>query len=61
MKQISLWMKKCKSVTIHLKNLQILAKENYKVGNDLGPEIIKDMFHFIIWEMIHLCQGEETP
>ena len=37
-------LKKDKSVSIHQRNLQILATEIYKARNDLGPEIIKDIF-----------------
>ena len=40
-------LKKDKSVNIHQRNLQILATEIYKVRNDLGPEIMKDIFHFV--------------
>ena len=40
-------LKKDKSVSIHQRNLQILATEIYKVRNDLGPEIMKDVFHFV--------------
>ena len=36
-----------RSVSIHRKNLQILATEIYKTKNDLGPKIMKDAFHFI--------------
>ena len=35
-----------KSVSIYQRNLQILATEIYKVRDDLGPEIMKDIFHF---------------
>ena len=41
------FLKKDKSVSIHQRNLQILATEIYKVRNDLGPEIMKDIFHFV--------------
>ena len=34
-------------MSIHQKNLQILATEIYKTKNDLGPKIMKDTFHFI--------------
>ena len=44
-------LKKDKLVSIHQRNLQILATEICKVRNDLGPEIMKD---------IQLCKGEET-
>ena len=40
-------LKRDKSVSIHQKNLQILVTEIYKTKKDLGPEIIKDTFHFI--------------
>ena len=32
---------------IHQRNLQILGTEIYKVRNGLGPEIMKDIFHFV--------------
>ena len=32
-------------MSIHQKNLQILATEIYKTKNDLGPKIMKDTFH----------------
>ena len=34
-------------MSIHQKNLQILATEIYKTKNDLGPKTMKDTFHFI--------------
>ena len=40
-------LKKDKSISIHKRNLQILATEIYKVRNDLGPEIMKGIFHFL--------------
>ena len=40
-------LKRDKSVSIHQKNLQIFATEIYKTKNDIGPEIMKDTFHFI--------------
>ena len=40
-------LKRDKSVSIHQKNLQILATEIYKTKNDLEPKIMKDTFHFI--------------
>ena len=40
-------LKKDKSVSIHQRNLQILATEIYKAKNDLGPEIMKDIFHSV--------------
>ena len=40
-------LKKGKSVSIHQKRLQILGTEIYKVRNDLGSEIVNDIFHFV--------------
>ena len=40
-------LKKDKSVSIHQRNLQTLVIEIYKARNDLGPEIMKDIFHFV--------------
>ena len=40
-------LKRNKSVSIHQKNLQLLATEIQKTKNDLGPKIMKDTFHFI--------------
>ena len=38
-------LKKDKSVSIDQKNLQILARKIYKARNDLGPKIMKNIFH----------------
>ena len=38
---------KDKSVSIHQRNLQILVTEICEVRNYLGPEIMKDIFHFV--------------
>ena len=40
-------LKKGKSVSIHQRNLQMLGTEIYKARNDLGPEIMKDIFHSV--------------
>ena len=32
------------SVTVHHRNIQLVAVEMFKVKNDLCPEIIKDLF-----------------
>ena len=40
-------LKMDKSVSIHQRILQMLAKGIYKVRNDLGPEIMKVIFHFV--------------
>ena len=39
-------LKRDKSVSIHVKNLQYLATEIFKVKNDLCPEIMKEIFIF---------------
>ena len=39
-------LEKDNSVTIHNRNLQILATEIYKVKNDLGPSIMKEVLQF---------------
>ena len=39
-------LKDDRSVKIQQKNLQILATEIYKLKNDLGPNIMTDIFHF---------------
>ena len=40
-------LKKDKSVSIHQRNLQIVATEIYKARNDVVPETMKDIFHFV--------------
>ena len=40
-------LKKDKSVSIDQKNLQILARKIYKARNDLGPKIMKNIFHSV--------------
>ena len=40
-------LKKDKSVSIHQRNLQILATEIYKARNYLRPEILRDIFHSV--------------
>ena len=39
-------LKRDKSVSIHIKNLEYLATEIFKVKNDLCPEIMKEIFIF---------------
>ena len=41
------FLKRKKSVSIDQKNLQAVAIEIYKTKNDLGPKIMKDIFHLI--------------
>ena len=43
-------LKHDKSVSIHVKNLQYLATEIFKVKNDLCPEIMKEI---LIFRKIH--------
>ena len=40
-------LKHDKSVPIHVKNLQYLVTEIFKVKNDLCPEIMKEIFIFM--------------
>ena len=40
-------LKKDKWISIHQRNLQILTTEIYKMKNDLGPDIMIDIFHFV--------------
>ena len=40
-------LRKDKSLSIRQRNLQILATEFYKARNDLGTQIIKDIFHSV--------------
>ena len=39
-------LKRDKSVSIHIKNMQYLTTEIFKVKNDLCPEIMKEIFIF---------------
>ena len=39
-------LKRNKSVSIHIKNLQYLATEIFKVENELCPEVMKEIFIF---------------
>ena len=54
-------MKKGKSVSIRERNLHILTTETYKVRNDLGPEIWKDIFHFLQkpYNLIHSAKAKK--
>ena len=40
-------LKKDKSATIHWRNLQIPATENFQTKNQSNPEIMKNIFYFI--------------
>ena len=42
----SYFLIKDKSVTIHQRNLRILAFEMFKVKNNLAPEVMKNIFSF---------------
>ena len=37
-------LEKDHSVTVHLKNLEVLVTEIFKVKNNLAPNIMKDVF-----------------
>ena len=50
-------LQKDKSVSIHMKNLQYLATEIYKVKNCLSPEIMKQVFIFQENENYNLVSG----
>ena len=52
-------LKKDKSVSIHQRNLQVLATEIYKARNDLGPEIIEDIFHSV--QKPYNLSNDSTP
>ena len=40
-------LKKDKSVTVHQRNLQLLATEIFKTKKRLNPEIMENIFNFI--------------
>ena len=50
-------LKRDKSTSIHMKNLQYLATELFKVKNDLSPEIVKEIFVFQKSETYNLRSG----
>ena len=50
-------LKRDKSTSIHVKNLQHLATELFKVKNDLSPEIMKEIFAFQENETYNLRSG----
>ena len=52
-------LKKDQSVSIHQRNLQILATEMYKARNDLEPEIMKDIFHSV--QKPYNLRNDSTP
>ena len=39
-------LKNDKSVTIHVRNLNYLVTEVYKIKNNISPEIMREIFHF---------------
>ena len=47
-----------KSVSLHVKNLQYLATEIFKIKNDLSPEIMKEVFIFKENEAYSLRSGK---
>ena len=50
-------LKRDKSTSIYVKNLQYLATELFKVNNDLSPEIMKEIFVFQENETSNLRSG----
>ena len=50
-------LQKDNSVSIHMKNVQYLATEIYKVKNSLSPEIMKEVFIFRENENYNLRSG----
>ena len=50
-------LKRDKSTSIHVKNLQDLASELFKLKNDLSPGIMKEIFVFQKNETYHLRSG----
>ena len=54
-------LKRDKSTSIHVKNLQHLATELFKVKNDLSPEIMKQIFLFLENETYNLRSGNHLP
>ena len=50
-------LQKRKSVSIHMKNLQYLATEIFKVNNSLSSEIMKEVFIFQENENYNLKSG----
>ena len=50
-------LKRDKSTSIHVKNLQHLATELFKVKNNLSPEIMKEIFVFQENETYNLRSG----
>ena len=50
-------LKRDKSTSIYVKNLQYLATELFKVNNDLSPEIMKEIFVFQENETYNLRSG----
>ena len=52
------FLKHDKSVSIHIKNLQNLATEIFKVKNDFRPEIMKEIFIFHENPTYNLISGD---
>ena len=50
-------MKREESTRIHVKNLQHLATELFKIKNDLSPEIMNEVFVFRECETCNLSGG----
>ena len=39
-------LKKDGAITVHMRNIQLVAIEMYKIVNDIGPKIMKDLVEF---------------
>ena len=50
-------LQKDKSVSVHMKNLQYLATEIFKVKNSLSPIIMHEVFNFQENESYNLRKG----
>ena len=58
-------LEKDNSVSIHHRNLQVLATEMFKISMNLSPEILNDIFlnekmHIILGEIIHFIVDKST-
>ena len=53
-------LQKDSSVTIHQRNLQILAAEIFKAKNDLSAEIRKEVFELSLFSTSRLFSHEQT-
>ena len=45
-------LQKDNAVTVHQRNLQVLATEIYKVRMDLAPQLVKELFPLVLMHII---------